>query len=293
MKGLLERILYPPRLVLLIVPTASFAALAYIFRAGLSESAAAYIVYCMSAYSLFIIITTVIRGRKKLRERIKSSPLIVSIMSNKAVRRYMDDMHFRGGVGIYQGMAVNFLYVAFRTVTEIMYSSVWFISMAVYHMVLGCMRAVLIYGYRRRDGKGYGYEYRFYRICAYMLFGLNIPMGGMILLMIRTDTSVSYPEYVIYLSAMFTFYTMIISVVNMVKYRRTGSPVLSAAKVISFVSAMMSVLGLQTAMISKFSEKSDSFRTMMNGITGGVIYGIVIITAVLMLIKEKRASENE
>lgn len=79
----------------------------------------------------------------------------------------------------------------------------------------------------------------------------------------------------------------------MVKYRRAGSPVLSAAKVINFVSAMMSVLGLQTAMISKFSEKSDSFRTMMNGITGGVIYGIVIVTAVLMLMKGKRASGNE
>lgn len=68
---------------------------------------------------------------------------------------------------------------------------------------------------------------------------------------------------------------------------------LSAAKVINFVSAMMSVLGLQTAMISKFSEKSDSFRAMMNGITGGVIYGIVIVTAVLMLMKGKRASGNE
>lgn len=289
MKKLLERILYPTKLVLLIVSTASFAALAYIFRAGLSESAAAYIVYCMSAYSLSVITLAVIRGRKRLRARIKNAPLIVGIMSNRAVRRYMDDMHFRGGVGIYQGMAVNFLYVVFRTVTGIMYSSVWFISMAVYHMVLGRMRAVLIYGYRRRDGN----EYRFYRICAYMLFGLNIPMGGMIVLMIRTDTSVSYPEYVIYLSAMFTFYTMIISVVNMVKYRRAGSPVLSAAKVINFVSAMMSVLGLQTAMISKFSEKSDSFRVMMNGITGGVIYGIVIVTAVLMLMKGKRASGNE
>lgn len=74
---------------------------------------------------------------------------------------------------------------------------------------------------------------------------------------------------------------------------QAGSPVLSAAKVINFVSAMMSVLGLQTAMISKFSEKSDSFRAMMNGITGGVIYGIVIVTAVLMLMKGKRASGNE
>lgn len=289
----LERLLFPPAAVLIAVPAVSFSVLVYIFMAGLGESMAAYIIYCMSAYSLTVITAAVVRSWGRIKKWAASLAPVRWAMSCGAVKKFLNDMHFRGNVGIYQGMAVNFLYVVFRLVTGIIYSSVWFISMAAYHLVLGIMRAVLIYGYRRRDGRGYGYEYRFYRICAYMLLLLNIPMGGMIVLMIRTDTSVSYPEYVIYLSAMFTFYTMIISVVNMVKYRRAGSPVLSAAKVINFVSAMMSVLGLQTAMISKFSEKSDSFRAMMNGITGGVIYGIVIVTAVLMLMKGKRASGNE
>lgn len=135
-------------------------------------------------------------------------------------------------------------------------------------------------------GMAYGAE-------AYMLFLLNIPMGYMILLTVRMDTSMVYSQYVIYLSALFTFCTMIISVMNLIKYRRAGSPILSAAKVINFTAAMMSLLGLQTAMISCFSEDSEHFRRIMTGITGGCVYGIVIITALIMLIRCRRASADE
>ena len=78
-------------------------------------------------------------------------------------------------------------------------------------------------------------------------------MGGMILQMVMNNSELSYPGHVIYLTAMYTFYTMAMSVVNLVRYRRLGSPVLSAAKVLNFVSALMSVLCLQTAMIAQFS----------------------------------------
>ena len=54
---------------------------------------------------------------------------------------------------------------------------------------------------------------------------------------------------------------------------------LSAAKVLNFIAAMMSILGLQTAMISRFSENGEAYRKMMNTITGGFVYGIVIVIA--------------
>lgn len=114
-------------------------------------------------------------------------------------------------------------------------------------------------------------------------FLLNIPMGGMIVLMVRTNSGFSYPGYIIYLSAIYTFYAMIISVINLVKFRRLGSPILSVAKVLNFVSAMMSVLGLQTAMISRFSENGENYRKMMNAVTGAFVWGIVIVIAVYML----------
>lgn len=127
-----------------------------------------------------------------------------------------------------------------------------------------------------------------------MLFLLNIPMGGMIVLMVRTNSGFSYPGYIIYLSALYTFYTMTVSVINLFKYRGLGSPILSASKVLNFVSAMMSILGLQTAMISRFSENGESYRKMMNAITGGFVYAIVILIAVYMLLhSRKQRKEGE
>lgn len=130
---------------------------------------------------------------------------------------------------------------------------------------------------------------------AWMLFLLNIPMGGMIVLMVRTNSGFTYPGYIIYLSALYTFYTMITAVVNVVKFRKLGSPILSAAQILNFISAMMSILGLQTAMISRFSENGDNYRKTMNAITGGFVYCIVIFVAVFMLIcsrKNKKEGGN-
>ncbi len=109
-------------------------------------------------------------------------------------------------------------------------------------------------------------------------------MGGMIVLMVRTSSGFSYPGYILYLSALYTFYTMATAVINLVKFRRLGSPILSAAKVLHFVAAMMSILGLQTAMLSRFSVNGNDYRKMMNGITGGFVYGIVILIAIYMLL---------
>lgn len=199
--------------------------------------------------------------------------------------RYFEDLAFRGSISIYQGMTINFLYVVFRIAAGIRYTSVWFISMAVYYLVLGSLRAHLIFSYQHHDKER---EIRCYRQTAWLLFLLNIPMGGMILLMVRTNSGYSYPGYIIYLSAMYTFYTMTMSIINLVKFRKLGSPILSAAKVLNFISAMMSILGLQTAMIAQFSANEESYRRMMNTITGSVVYGIVIAIAIYMLLHSRK-----
>lgn len=50
----------------------------------------------------------------------------------------------------------------------------------------------------------------------------------------------------------------------------------------------MSILALQTAMITHFSTNGESYRQMMNAITGGVVYAFVIIMALYMIIHSKR-----
>lgn len=204
----------------------------------------------------------------------------------------MNDQMFRNSVSIYQGMAVNFLYMLFRFVTAARYASVWFFSMAVYYMLLCIMRAYLAFGYRRREEKGMVYELRCYRRIAAMLLILNIPMGGMIVLMVQTNSGFTYPGYLIYLSALYTMYIIALSVANLVKFRKIGSSILSASKVLNFVSAIMSVLGLQTAMIARFSSNGEVYRKMMNTITGGVVFFIVMVTVAVMMVQSSKIKQE-
>lgn len=291
-KMMLHTLLHPAKWVLYSIPPAAFAALIFIFASEQTESALAYPVYLMSAYSLAVLIAALPVLAKRIRQHkanlLNRSKLMQKIASSAFGDQYLHDPAFRGSVSIYQGMIVNFLYVLFRIATGIRYASVWFISMAVYYMGLGGLRAYLISSYRRREAGGLSFEYCCYRRTAWLLFLLNIPMGGMIVLMVRTNSGFFYPGYIIYLSALYTFYTMTVSIVNLVKFRKLGSPILSAAKVLNFVSAMMSILGLQTAMISRFSVNGENYRRLMNAVTGGFVYGIVVMIAVYMLLHSRK-----
>ena len=280
----LNKLLHPPKWVLLLAPPVVFAALVYLFISGQNDSALAYPIYGLSAYGLTILILPIPRLMRNAK-----ADVMRRINGTAFGGRYVNDLAFRGSVSIYQGMTVNFLYALFRIVVGIRYASVWFISMAVYYLVLGALRLSLILSYRHKADID---ERQCYRRTARLLFLLNIPMGGMIILMVLANSGYSYPGYVIYLSAMYTFYTMIFSVINLVKFRKLGSPILSAAKVLNFIAALMSVLSLQTAMIAQFSVESDSFHKMMNAITGGVIWLLVILTAAYMLHRSRKMKDK-
>ena len=245
----------------------------------------AYMIYCMSAYCLTIWILPLPRLLRKAKANMMRW-LTGTVFGGK----YMGDIAFRGSVSIYQGMMANFLYVAFRIFIGIRYASVWFITIAIYYLLLGIMRLSLILSYRNRSVKS---ELRSYRKTAWLLLLLNIPMGGMITLMVLTDSGYSYPGYVIYLSALYTFYTTILAIVNLVKFRKLGSPILSAAKILTFVAALMSLLGLQTAMISQFSTEGENFRRMMNAITGSGVWFAVILIVVYMLLHSRKMKEGK
>ncbi len=279
-KMILAELLNPPKWLHILLPIITFAALIFVFVNGLEKSAPAYVIYVMSAYCLAILIVPVSKLFKGIKNAAKRK-----ISRSEFGGRYFSDLAFRGSVSIYLGMFIDFFYVIFRVAVSICYASVWFVSMAVYYLVLGGIRLFFVLNNRRHN---MAKDVRCYRLTAWFLLLLNIPMGVMITLMVLTNSGYSYPGYVIYISAMYTFYIMIMSVVNLVKFRRLGNPILSAAKVLNFIAALMSVLGLQTAMIAEFSAESDDFRRLMNGITGAVIWVTVIATAIYMLVHSKK-----
>ena len=115
---------------------------------------------------------------------------------------HFKDLAFRGCISFYQGIAVNLFYVVFRVMAAIRYASVWFLSMAVYYLVLGGLRAYLIVCYRRRTPE-------LERRCYLAAVSAEYLHGRHDVLMVRTDSVFSYPGYIIYLSALYTFYSII------------------------------------------------------------------------------------
>ncbi len=201
-----------------------------------------------------------------------------------AADRCVHDKAFRANVGLCSGMVVNFCYAAFRLAVGIIDASAWLVCTAVYFLLLAIFRAALTNAYRIRKKKGgYTYEKAWYKRTAFLLFLLNIPIGTMILLFVKNEAKCIYPWYTIYAAAAYTFYMIVLSIINLFKFRKFGSPILSASRVISFIAALVSLLGLQNALINEFSTKGRFFHEAMNAFTGTAVYAVIITVEMVMV----------
>ena len=89
--------------------------------------------------------------------------------------------------------------------------------------------------------------------------------------------------------AAYTFFTFTFAIINLVKYRKYNSPVYSAAKSISLIAGAVSMLTLETTMLTTFGEnESVLFRQIMLSSTGLLVIGFALTMAIIMIVKGKR-----
>ena len=210
-----------------------------------------------------------------MRRRIESHPLGA---------RYLADVRFRTDVNLYRGIVINALYIVLKLFLGIYYNAYWFVALAVYYVLLVAMRLALV-ARRGKEALTVRQEWRRYRVCGVVLLVMNQALMGIVIYMVRDARGFRYPGYLIYAMAAYSFYAVILSIVQMVKFRRHGSPLLSAAKAINFVAALVSILALETAMLAQFGGDDEAFRTVMTGATGGGVCVIVIGMAIYMIIR--------
>ena len=109
---------------------------------------------------------------------------------------------------------------------------------------------------------------------------LSLGVYTLMLAIVRTDLT------------LYTFVMMFLAISNLIRFRKLGSPILSAAKVLSLVAALLSLLTLQSALIDRFGTAQGSFRLMMTRLTGSAVYAAVLIIAVWMLRRPLTISAN-
>lgn len=282
---ILRKIFCPPPLPTVIIAAIGYAFIIIVAACEIEIPAIQYAAYLASAYALIITITCFpkfIALAKKAKQRAANSAPISKLRGTKLGGRFFDDVRFRTKLFLYGGLFINVIYIGINLFSGIYYRSVWFISLAAYYVLLAAMRFILL-----RKGKGamtMETELRRYRMCGVMLLMMNQALAGIVILIIYRNEGFDYPGLLIYAMAVYSFCSIIAAVVNLVKFRKHGSPLLSAAKVINVVAAMVSILSLETAMLAQFGGDDDPFfRKAMTGATGGGVCVIVIGMAIFMI----------
>lgn len=293
MKRLLKKLFFLPPIPTLMISIPAYGLVIYALAGEEVNPAVAYAAYFLSAYALIITITGITGIVRLIRRGINGHPLVKKMMDIPLVNRYIKEDLFRAEAALYQGFVINILYAGIKMFSGILYSSVWFVTLAVYYILLAVMRASLLH-YVRRSDKSKASEWRRYRLCGIILLLMNIALAGIVILVVHQNSGFEYPGMLIYVMAMYAFYATITAVRNVVKFRRYGSPVMSAAKVINLTAALVSMLSLETAMLTQFGAADDPmFRQIMTASTGAGISVIVLGMAVFMIVHATKQLKQE
>lgn len=292
LKVVLKKIFFLPPLPTILIAVPSFVFVFVMLGVG-DHSILSYLAYILSAYAIIITITGINGIIEAVRNGVKKLTLLKKIRSTALGSRFLEDAVFRSEIILNCGLIVNLLYVALNLFSGIRYRSTWFIALAFYYALLSAMRAMLArYVHRRTVGENISAEFQRYRACGIILLLMNQALVGIIVYMVTQDRGFSYPGLMIYAMAMYAFYITITAAINVVKYRKHGSPVMSAAKVVSLTAALVSMLSLETAMLSQFGDGEQEFRRIMLAASGGIVCAVVLTMAVYMIVRSTKQLKN-
>jgi hypothetical protein len=287
-----KKLLFPPIWLMVILVILSAVALTFVFVKGMEQSIPAYIVYVLAFYTLSVVTVFCVMVLPKQYSTIKQK-----IYDNPFGNRYMTDRAFRTGFSLSVSFMISMLYVGINLWSWHTLKSYWFMVLAVYYVIMAVMRFLLVRYVRiQKIGTNMLGEWKRSRICAYILLLINLSLSGAVLMILYQHRGYDYPGVMIYVMALYTFYALSMSIVDIVKYRKMGSPVMSTAKIVSLSAALVSLLNLETAMFAQFgADMSPEHQRIFIILTGAGVSITVVTLSVILIVnanKEIRRIKN-
>lgn len=280
-----RKILFLPIWLMIILTVSSTVMLVAIFVNGWEKEPLACVGYLISSYTLTVVCMfciKVIPGYYKAAKQ--------KLHGNQYAHRYLTDVVFKTEIGLYRSLFVNMLYVAVNAIAGILYRTYWFGIFAVYYGIIAIMRFLLVrYVGRNPIGDNHLGELKRARLCAGILVTVNLALSGAVLMMLYFNRGFRYQGFLIYVIAMYTFYITVTAIIDMIKYRKYKSPVMSITKVIKMTSALFSMLFLETAMFAQFgTDTPPEVKRIMIMITGAAISATVVTMAIYMMVRTSK-----
>lgn len=280
-----KKLLFPPAWLMVLLTLLSAVLLTLVFVKGWEQTVVAYFIYVLAFYTLCVVsifcAVVLPKQYRSIQQKIYENPL---------GNRYLTDRAFRTKVSLYLSLGVSLLYVVTNLLSWYWARSWWFVVLAVYYGIMAVMRFLLVRYVRSNTlGSSILQEWKRARTCAYILLLVNLSLSGAVLMILYQSKGYDYPGMLIYVMAAYTFYATIHAIVDLIKYRKLGSPVMSTAKIVSLSAALVSVLNLETAMFAQFGgEMSLADQQIFIILTGTGVSVTVVTLSVLLIVRATR-----
>ncbi len=210
---------------------------------------------------------------------------------DRNIKRYFNDPKLRVRLSLLGSVSINISYAVMQLVSGIYFHELWFYALAAYYILLIVMRLFLLRDTTRVEvpGKNRLKELHRYRFCGIMMLMMNLALAVIVFFVVWENRGFKYRYIHTIGMAAYTFTAMVVAMINVVRYRRFESPLMSAAKAISLVSAVVSLFTLENAIIGAFIQVRNPFiRRIMTASTGGAVCIFVLSVAVYMIVHSSR-----
>ena len=277
-KRLGRAILFPHMAIMIIlIPIAAALLVGSMVFVG-TESVVAYVSYVLAAYTLAVWcfkIPHLVAWIRAFKE------------GNRYARMIQDDARLRVNLSLYGSLAWNTLYGILQLWLGFYHHTFWFYSLGAYYVCLAVMRFFLVRHTRKyAPGEKMQTELVKYRACGWIFLIMNLALALIIFFMVYWNRTFEHHMITAIAMAAYTFTAFTVAIVNVVKYRKYNSPVFSASKAISLAAALVSMLTLESTMLTTFSDgtMTATEQKWMLGATGGVISILIVATAIYMIV---------
>ncbi|MDE6294427.1 MAG: hypothetical protein K2L88_07390, partial [Clostridiales bacterium] len=173
--------------------------------------------------------------------------------------------------------------------------SVWYGRLAWYYITIVVMRAVFVFYHKRKRKRGENASEhdekisraRIYEGCGIVIGLLTLPLSIAILMMVSEHATFSHAGLMIYVSATYTTYKVVMTIRHIVKARKSTDMTVMTVRSINLADMCVSILALQTAMFHSFSPNMN--WGTMNAITGAIVCLATVLIGIVMVANGKRA----
>lgn len=236
-----------------------------------------YLSYFLSAYSLVCVCVRIPSICRNIKE---------FSTTNKYARLYNSSPVLRVKISLYIALFFNICYTAVQFALAVSGKSKWYTTLTVYYFLLVGLRIMLLMFMNKiggDDSQSKLLEWRLYGISGTILALMNIVLAVMVFFIVWKNKGFTHYYLITIALAGYTFTSLTMAIVSIVRYRKFNSPYMSASKAINLVCALVSLLSLETAMLASFGrEMSIRSRNILISVTGLIICLIVLGIAIYM-----------